>query len=598
MSLLGPPGLVAGAFVQSGAAFGESVTDTIYRPKKVTVPVGPQKKLIIKVVKDHTRNVIPFLRNVNKLAESVQSFSKVDLEMIDADIYGNAVQITNDMNKITNESSISALNQTAMFTKLKDWSESVVKNEKLYYEAKKKRYGKIEDEDKMKEKTQIAESHAMFYERFLKVFECADVAVQFYSKMLNDSMKLNEANVELRNIEDQLMAWKKYEESIYEIIIPQLVKIEETLKQSNFDGESHAQLDIRKWQAKGTLEQLKKLFREVTSAQQSLFESDFIFAIEKIQDGIKTMISVYDRIDSYLDQEKLAELIANVADPQTIKLNNPATEKAMFELNEIIISNLILERYESAVQAVKLQYFPIAPYFLGDYELIPGKLIDNHRNIEDKISEMIEVLRDKLTKSANGLMGYDDYMLNDHLFDHTEPIYTWNYDEFKKEIAKLLNGEPVTLKADITKGLHYSALKFKKASLFFKLEDKKQQAAFNAELEKYEISMEAVDRYYFRCDNRVYHVPHDNNVKFGFRINHAADDAYNKISNNHYFLSPYTAWKIQLTLPQNVSSILTTFENERLDLLLTGTGQYLKTEKYDDTCTEELNKYYKFSFLL
>lgn len=75
--------------------------------------------------------------------------------------------------------------------------------------------------------------------------------------------------------------------------------------------------------------------------------------------------------------------------------------------------------------------------------------------------------------------------------------------------------------------MNYSALEFKKASLYFDLKNGQKQNEFNEEIEKYEISIEAIDKHYFRCAKRVYHLPHDNNIEFGFNINHAADEAYN-----------------------------------------------------------------------
>lgn len=83
-----------------------------------------------------------------------------------------------------------------------------------------------------------------------------------------------------------MTTWQMYEQSIYDILLPELHKIQEVLSNTVHNGESHAQLDVSKWQTRSTLEKLKKLFRDIAAAQQSIYESDLIFCNEKILDEI------------------------------------------------------------------------------------------------------------------------------------------------------------------------------------------------------------------------------------------------------------------------------------------------------------------------
>lgn len=593
LSLAGPEGALAGAAVSGVSSFAESVIDGSLKPQKISTPAAPYKELIQKITKDFMRQQLLFSEQLRDLDAILSGTNATGFDEI-----RNVVRdVTIQVDKNTKFDKTFVTNYTSKVETAKKLIDKVL-NKTLSH------YDKLKDEDK------VAKIKTM--QKLLKV---TDVGIDIYKQNREDSSKLDEINSQIYNLQDQLNTWKQYEEDIKGIMLPQLKEIEASFDKASKDlsGRSHVELDISKWKIKSALADLKKLFREMASAQKSLLEGDLVHCIEKVGEGITTMITVYDRIDSYAEQSKLASLISNVALGSKDKIDDPALRKAAMDLDKIVLANLILERFESVMQSLKQHKFPHARRYLKEfYKLGPDLQSNDTEGVLKTVTENINHLVDELTISKSSLETLDINTFSDQSFGPGRPFFTWRHQDFGHDIQQLLMGNHMTLKSDISNGMNYTAVKFKEISIYFKLANADRQKKLDELLEKYEIVMEMVGNAYYRCNNRIYYVSMDKTVVLIFHMVKGRvvgkNDIYEKISNGDYFLSPYTVWNMQLT-PLGYSPTrqvrqvqeyydrydeLLPFKNERMELQLTGLGQIVKNKIKTEVemCSSDLDNYY------
>ncbi|CAG8853842.1 17146_t:CDS:1, partial [Gigaspora margarita] len=61
------------------------------------------------------------------------------------------------------------------------------------------------------------------------------------------------------------------------------------------------------------------------------------FYMDKLDEGMTTIINIYDRIQSYFDQSRLANYIANISSPtNTIEIENETLKKEIEKLEREI----------------------------------------------------------------------------------------------------------------------------------------------------------------------------------------------------------------------------------------------------------------------
>lgn len=582
--LAGPEGAIAGAVIAGGASFAESVIDGGLEPQKISTPGAPYKKLLEKIHKDFMRQQLLFIEQLSDLDEILNE--------------NNSTAFA-EIRKV-----VKSVNETVKFDK------NFLTNVTSQVQAGKKAIGDILDQTKKyyEELVKKGEDHAKALDTIKhmeKLMKVADVGIDIYKENRKDNSKLDEINKQIEDLQDQIEMWKQYEEAIKEIMLPQLKEMQSSFEKASKDmsGKSHVVLDISKWKIQGALGDLKKLFREMAKVQDSLLEGDLLHCIEQISEGIITMITVYDRIDSYADQSKLAALIADVAIGSS-DIENPTLKKAALNLDKIVQTNLVLERFESVMQALKQHKFPHARRYLEVfYKLPPGLQSNDTESVIQTVTENIDYLRNELIISDSTLEIPDINTFSGRDFDSIQPFYTWQHQEFKNDVQQLLDGKLITMSADISKGLNYTAVKFKEISINLKVANEMRQNEMNQKLETFEIVMTMVGNNYYRCNSRIYYTSMDKDVVLIYHMRNGSvagkNDIYQKISDSDYFLSPYTVWKIQLTSKLYSPQIydgLKSFKNEKIDLQLTGVGQIIKNKIKTEfeLCSDDLDDYYTF----
>lgn len=71
--------------------------------------------------------------------------------------------------------------------------------------------------------------------------------------------------------------------------------------------------------------------------------------------------------------------------------------------------------------------------------------------------------------------------------------------EIKDELLKLFKGDEIFINADIAKGIHQYAVKFKKITINFKVKNDEKQSELNEKLNNFKLKMTMVDIMYYQC---------------------------------------------------------------------------------------------------
>lgn len=434
------------------------------------------------------------------------------------------------------------------------------------------------------------------------------MGVDVYNQIKNNKERMREVSNVIRGLETELLALQQYEEQIHKTMIPIFRAIEnylKTAKESLSAGTSHVQLDIKKWEIKSRLGDIKYMFSQMTKASGT--HDDFQHYFAKVEATMDILINVYDRIESISDHTKFVDFISQIAsnggqnittDPQLMHIIN--------KMDEIIQTNLVLEKHKFMIHAFKQHYFPFAPLFLDKFYLPPELCLNNVDALKERaITQIIELYRGIIISDST-LGDKDIHLFSDIQFDSDNensampPFYIWTNQENKNEIQNLLNGEEIVLKANVINGVNKNAIKFNRIGIHLNSPNSTIQTQLNEAIKHFDLTMKMIGGTFYRCDKRVYQVPTDDKVIIEQSMKRDANgipikqnDVYRKISESNYFLSPYTLWSIKLENEKN-NVTLNQFENEIIDISLVGRGQYLKTEQSvsSDVCNDHLDKYY------
>lgn len=449
-----------------------------------------------------------------------------------------------------------------------------------------------------------------------RILSIAEISMEVYNQFKRDNERMTAVAEAIQNLQDQLQMWDKHEQNIYNILIPQIREIENTLRSTayNLPGKSHFELDVSKWQIQTMLRDIKMLFRRMS--KEFMVQDALLRCIDKIDEGMNVLIDVYDRIDSYFENARLAALLVTVTSAQsgaTLTTSDPQMNEALVRLRKIIHTNLILDQYEAVMNALKQHIFPFADAYLGKFRLPDNLKLDDTELLTQVALEQIEELRKHLKQSRIWIGEYDREIFKNIEFSNSNssvarPFYVWKDRLFNEEIVKLLQGDEVTLNADITKGLNQNAVKFNEIGIHFKAKSDNAQSELDAELNHFGVSMAMVGNSYFRCGTRCYSNVVDENVVIDFSLKKnlngwpsISNEVYHKIHDTNYFLSPYAMWSIQL-IKLNLSNSdenfeqLSQFSNDILELELIGRGQFLKDNGFasQDICNKHLDDYYSY----
>lgn len=360
-------------------------------------------------------------------------------------------------------------------------------------------------------------------------------------------------------------------------------------------GESQASLDVNKWQLQS---KLRNMNLNVQSMVKGLNVSDlFTNTFRKIEDALNTLVNVYDRIQSYQQEKKLANYIANVnsADSNSIKVEDPKLQSAINYLELILNCNIVIQQYQIAVDSFKQYVFPLAHLFLK--ELVLPSYLDYGKDLGSlviKAETQISHIQTKLNEYRNTAKRYHAYVGSGQFnskFRSTKPFFVWDKNTYKDMISALFSGESVTAYTDVRKSLpRYDAIKFTEIEINFKASDETTQTILTNVLKDFNIEAHHMGNSYYRSKDQIFLLT-SGELDFSYGLEKDSrgqlihtNEVIEQVKNGDAMLSPYATWKLQLKhiSEDNPQAFDVLKQYARLvDIELIGRGHYVNKAKLD-----------------
>ncbi|CAG8513426.1 3357_t:CDS:2, partial [Gigaspora rosea] len=289
--------------------------------------------------------------------------------------------------------------------------------------------------------------------------ETTEKVIELYDKYQKDKEKLDALSNSIKQANEDIEKLKQFEENINKAIVPMINKMQDDINnmENEINNKSH---------------KISKGFN---------IQEDTIHYMEKLDEGITTLINIYDRIQDYYDQINLASYIAHIYSATNI-------EGATIELEQEIRTNILIGHFKRAKSAFKQWVFPLANVYLK----VLNSLSDN-QDIDSIISQ-IKILYSEIQERKVVINEEDKFLVKDEFsseYESSKPFFVWKNAIYSQDISKLLSGEEITIKAEITKGDHddKNAIKFNEIGIKFKSMDKTIQNEIDHELKQFNVNM-------------------------------------------------------------------------------------------------------------
>ncbi|CAG8518253.1 4530_t:CDS:2 [Dentiscutata erythropus] len=425
------------------------------------------------------------------------------------------------------------------------------------------------------------------------------VAVDLYDRYQNDKKELDAVSKSIKQAEDDINLLNQHEKNIYKTIIPMIEGMQEDISniEKKIDKKSHVHLDLTKWQVQTSLKDIKYTIQQISKGFSAQEISRYM---EKLDEGMTTLINVYDRIQEYYDQINLANYIAHINSPMTIEIEDKDLKNDIHELEKKIKSSIVKGYLKRARSAFKQWAFP----FANEYSNVLNSQLDEEDT--ESIIQQIENLHLKVQeRNVYVIKEIDNLKYSDFNSEYisTQPFFVWENNNYSQEISEFLVGKEITVKADITKtDYHKCAVKFNEIGIRLKSKDNRIQDEINNELKNFDVYMIHLGDSYYRYNEKFYVIrSNEQSIEYSFEKNKEGkpvrnNRAYERIRNDELMLSPYTTWKIKLKRETKYGDSkkadfdkLKTYE-KKIDLELVGRGIYIDEEGSNDLM---VGTYYK-----
>lgn len=357
----------------------------------------------------------------------------------------------------------------------------------------------------------------------------------------------------------------------------------------------------------------KSILQEMINGMSPQMQQQFQHCFDKLNDGFATMISIYDRIDSYLDSKELFNYFGKISltDKTDDGVTHTALKAAISDLRLKIKSNLLLEKYGNALYAYKQHNFPFVAELLNQFDLAPHMQHNDIQSMKSNAIRYIKGMQNSLQLNQMNVSKYSKYIHTNEKFNSntkdSTPFYVWSGNQFANDFEKLLSGTEIELKADIRKGLSHNAVKYNDIGIHIKFRNDTKQMEFDAIIPNFRLTMNTTGHNYYRCNDQFYYIPMEDQVSFSYTLRRDQNkwtnpnEHYNLIKTNHAFLSPYVMWSIKLTREKDGISFdsFQNFDYENIDLELVGEGSYVENdvELKLEVCNKNLEMFYNVDTL-
>lgn len=332
-----------------------------------------------------------------------------------------------------------------------------------------------------------------------------EAGIDVYNRYRNDKAKVEKMGDAIGKQKAAIENLRKREKRVYDIGIPYIRSVKDDI--DHFEASNlSAQLMVKKWKLQNMFRDLRLEFSRM--AKDFPIDEEIQLCLSKVDEGMTTMIDIYDRINSYSETQQMVNYIANVQSANSENIALPEDLRyPVNRLNNIIKSNLLIEKLDMAIRATKQHYFPMIINFFQRYKLPKELQTDDTDSVKEAALQQVDDLLKTINAATSISTEYDDYSHYNAIFNGTvnEPaFYRWPYAKFENEIKKLLNGESVTINADIVNGVDFNAVKFQ--NIHFKLKNESRQNEFDGKFANLVTNMTMFGTNYYRCHNRIYSI--------------------------------------------------------------------------------------------
>lgn len=601
VSVFGPQGAIVGTLLTAGSSVTENlIVDNSSGDGNDKIPILPQtfSDSFNQLTNQINNRYEIFKAQVNEIDKSIMKYENDNMQ-------STAIPSTYDIKQIRNKITEckTVIDQMDADQYGRYW-ESTIDNKKKelndllieFKTAQEQRKNSIEKKDPIV-KTD-ANKKVRTVGNVLASVNAVEAGIDLYNRCKNDNAKIQQINEIIDKNRQRIESFNARAKEIQNKGIPfiRLVKNDlDYFKATN----STPEMMVKKWKLQNYFRQMQSEFSKLT--QEFSVDKDIRSCLTSIDEGMATMIDIYDRINSYAETEQMVNYIANVNSVQAVAIyiTDENLRKDVNRLKAIIKSNLLIEKWKLAIHATKQHYFPMIVTFLDQYKLPETLQTDNTTSVKEQAIQQIDNLIKDISKKRSMSTEYDDDLHNDAIFTGTDidpAFYCWPYEQFRSEINQLLHGSSIKIKADIINGVDFNAVKFNEIRIHFKLHNKSLQNVFDNDFGNSVVHMTRFGTNYYRCHNRIYAISLDRDINMEFRYANMSwvnpNETFRKITKNTPFLSPYGLWNI--TISGNIDA-LSKYQNETMDLLLIGHGSYLKHGAYTaNTCNNKLNDHYSF----
>lgn len=450
--------------------------------------------------------------------------------------------------------------------------------------------------------------------------EIEDIDEEVFDKIKDKDTEVISYSKEEKKFKSELGGWTKRLETIKKKLMPMFAQMQQTVinMTSSLENKTAVELDVTAWKIQSIVGDVKSLLSQMAAG--TTLEQDMVRNAEKIGETFACIIKIYDRIQSYQDQAKFAEYLANIQSPSSLDITDKRLRDVVLQVKLVIQTNLVMDQYQIAIHSFKQHQFPFAHIHLATFDLPTGLEANDTKTIVTRAVEEVSYLQELNKFLAISIGKFDRDVFGDIDFNSNDgsiavPFYTFKSREYKKEVRRLFKGEEVTINADIRYAFNQNAVKFNKIGIDFKFVDGEadKQSDLNAVLENFGIRMTMVGHNYYQCEGKFYYLAVDDTlvIEYSFKRNQDGkpvkyNEVFRKLDGKNYFLSPYAIWKVQIVkilddFPSNKTTdtrigfnALNKFERDSINIELFGRGQYLRgdAEISKEVCTDEIKKFY------
>lgn len=430
-----------------------------------------------------------------------------------------------------------------------------------------------------------SQDFSSFYDSILATLYLREVNMDFYKDILwdrEDTANETSDGCEMDEAAAQANLEIKY---IYDTILDNYFEMEtslNTIRWKPIPG-SYFELQESKLRITNTIRDVRAFFRKLgneTSVVELLCRS-----IGKLDDIVVSFFESYDYSVHFNESITVNRPVSIISTERQYSTDD-TLNVARMKLEKMIQTNIIIEKYQSAVKAFEKQHFPFAnKIILSNLELPADLQPGDNEKLAKVTIDHFYYLKSRV-KSVDMLIGkYDRLVLTDVEFNENEnslvgSFFRWSLSgENEEKRQKLLRGEEIELTASIENATALSAVKFNEIGIKL-ITDEDKQCEFFSELEKCIVTMTMIGSSQYRCGNDIHSFAAEENVSFTYSFKRDSNGnpvmqnhLYGKVRNSkNYYLSPYTTWKIQIQKLRATN--LTKFG--RMTVELFGRGQYIQ----------------------